>query len=323
MSEPLKFRSGRALAGKRIVVSGSSQGIGRAVALRLGQEGARVVVNGSGLGPGGREASERTLEALAGEIESLAGEAAFFVGSVADEEQAAGLIETAVSRFGGLDGLVNCAGIPEPQGASILEISPADWRAVVAVHLDGTLHCCRYAAPHLVAAGGGAIVNTSSHAHLGVYGGTAYAAAKGAINSLTWAIAADLRERGVRCNAICPGAKTRLSTGAEHEARIAGLEARGLLSPLLAQNSLNAPPPAGCASLYATLLSDAARKISGQIFSASGPYVGVFPQSEDRFLAYKQPSEPEAASEAARTAEVHGIWQIEELASILLEKLEE
>jgi NAD(P)-dependent dehydrogenase (short-subunit alcohol dehydrogenase family) len=291
---------------KRIVVTGSSQGIGRAVALRLGREGARVVVNGSGLGPGGRAASERTLAALAEEIEGVGGEAAWRVGSVADAEQASALIETAVVRFGGLDGLVNCAGIPEPAESSILEMSAGDWRRVVGVHLDGSFHCCRFAAPELVAAGGGAIVNTSSHAHLGVYGGTAYAAAKGGINSLTRAIAGELSERNVRCNAICPGAKTRLSTGPEHERKIADLEARGLLSPKLARGSLDAPPAEGCASLYAALLSDGTRAISGRIFSAAGPYVGDFPGSEERFLGYER-------SES-------GIWEVDDLVALLLEK---
>ena len=300
----------RLLAGKRIVVTGSSHGIGRAVALRIGREGGRVVVNGSGLGDGGQAASQRTLDALVEEIEAIGGSAVGFVGSVDEEDRAAELIETAISRFGGLDGLVNCAGVPEREGSSILTVSASDWRRVIGVHLDGTLHCCRHAAPHLVAGGGGSIVNTSSHAYLGVYGGTAYAASKGATNSLTRAIAAELRADGVRCNAICPGAKTRLSSGQAYAEKIADLEARGLLSAGLARGSLNAPPPEGCASLYAYLLSDAARPISGEIFSATGPYVGVFPKPEERMLAYK-------SSSSDREDGSDPIWELEELAEIL------
>ncbi len=302
------------LIGKRIVVAGSSQGIGRAVALRVAQEGGRVVVNGSGQGRGGRAESERVLGELVTEIETAGGEAAAYVGSVAAEAEAAALIDTAVSRWGGLDGLVNCAGIAEPPGSSILTVSPKDWRSVLEVHLDGTLYCCRAAAPHLVEAGGGSIVNTSSHAHLGIYGGTAYAAAKGAVNSLTLAIAAELAAEGVRCNAICPGAKTRLSTGEAYEAKIADLRARGLLSEQLAAGSLSPPGPEGCAALYAILLSEATQEITGRIFSAAGPYIGVFPAREETFLGYKSPDPGEAVDPPPT-------FQAEELAALLHEKL--
>lgn len=301
------------LSGKRIVVTGSSHGIGRAVARRLGQEGARVVVNASGQGQGGRAAAEPVLAELVAEIEADGGEALISIGSVADADAAKGLIETAVEGFGGLDALVNVAGIAGPHNNSIREISVEDWRHVVSVHLDGTFYCCRAAVPHLLEAGGGSIVNTSSHGHLGGYGGTAYGAAKGGINSLSFSLAADLRADGIRVNAICPGAKTRLSSGPEYEALIANLEARGMLSPELAKNSLNAPAPEGCAALYAYLVSDAAREITGELFSASGPYVGVFDRVDERMLGFRQP----AAGEAVDA----NVWSLEELADLVPRKL--
>jgi NAD(P)-dependent dehydrogenase (short-subunit alcohol dehydrogenase family) len=280
------------LDGKRIVVTGSSQGIGRAVALRVGREGGRVLVTGSGMGAGGRGATERALAAIVEEIETLGGEGASFVGSVAEDGVAREMIETAVARFGGLDGLVNCAGIPEPPGSSILDIEPGDWERVRSVHLEGTFHSCRHALPHLMTSGGGSLVNTSSHAHLGIYGGTAYGAAKGAINSLTWELAADLRDKNIRCNAICPGARTRISTGPDYEAQIERLESRGLLTREMAKASRQVPPPEGCASLYAYLLSDASAPISGEIFSATGGYVGVFARPTERMLMMKQGTSP-------------------------------
>ena len=88
---------------------------------------------------------------------------------------------------------------------------------------------CRAAAPHMVRQGSGAIVNTSSFAFLGDYGGTGYPGGKGGVNGLTLAIAAELKEHGVRANVVCPGAKTRLSTGPEYEDHIATLNRRGLL----------------------------------------------------------------------------------------------
>lgn len=287
------------LAGKVIVVSGSSHGIGRAVALRLAGEGAAVVVNGSGTGVGGPAESRNVLAQLLEEVESLPGDAFAYVGSVADDSAAKRLIESAVGQFGQLDGLVNCAGIAEPAGSSVEAISDEDWRRVRRVHLDGTFSCCRHALPYLIARGGGSIINTTSHAHLGIYGGSAYGASKGAINSLTWEVAADFSEQKVRCNAISPGARTRLSSGPDYEAQIEDLVARGLLSREMAAMSLNVAGPEGCASLYAFLISDAASEISGEIFSASGGYVGVFPKTQERLLAFKDADSPWALRELA------------------------
>jgi 3-oxoacyl-[acyl-carrier protein] reductase len=293
------------LAGKRIVVTGSSQGIGRAVALRIATEGGRVLVNGSGTGAGGRGASERSLAALVDEIEARGGEAIGFVGSVSEDAVARRMIETAVERFGGLDGLVNCAGIPEPSGSTILDIEPKDWERVRSVHLEGTFYCCRHAVGPLAAAGGGSIVNTSSHAFLGIYGGTAYGAAKGGINALTRELAADLREQRIRCNAICPGARTRLSSGPDFAAQIEALEARGLLSVEMARASRNVASADGCASLYAFLSSDAATGLSGEIFSATGGYVGVFDKPTERAIAMKADAAPWSLSELAELLSAH------------------
>lgn len=279
------------LDGRRIVVTGSSEGIGRAIALCLAQEGARVVVNASGQGSGGPDAAAERLEGLVAELRAAGGEGAACVGSVADPAAAEAIVGTAVETWGGLDGLVNCAGIPGKPANGIQEIDPDDWARVVAVHLDGTFLCSRAAIPHLRAAGGGAIVNTSSHGFLGMYGGSAYPAAKGAINSLTWCMATDLAEYGIRCNVVCPGAKTRLSTGPDYETLIRGLETRGILSEGLAEISLNSPPPEECAPIYAYLLSDASSGVNGRIFTASGPYVGLFPILEEKMVGARAPAE--------------------------------
>src|SRR5699024_10434612 len=132
------------------------------------------------------------------------------------------------------------------------------------------------AAPIMAKQKHGAIINTSSHAFLGMYGGTGYAAGKGATNSLTWAMAMDLKEHGVRVNAICPGAKTRLSTGDDYEELIKNLNQRGLLNDSLMDQSLNPPDPSYVAALYAYLVSDAAQDISGRLFWAAGGYLGMF-----------------------------------------------
>jgi 3-oxoacyl-[acyl-carrier protein] reductase len=260
------------------LVTGSSHGIGREVALALAAAGARVVVNGR---------SPAAAAAVAEEIAARGGTAVACAGDVADYSSAGALVERCVAEFGSIDVLVNCAGVPEPDGATILDLSESDWRRVVDVHLGGTFFCCRHAAPHMVAQRSGVILNTSSHSFLGTYAGVAYPAAKGGVTSLTFALAAELRGSGVRVNAVCPGAKTRLSTGPAYEQRIRALHARGILSDALRDASLVPPEPRFAAPIYAFLASDRASGITGRLFSATGGYLGVFARGSEKLLAIR------------------------------------
>lgn len=282
---------GSLLNGRAAVVAGSSRGIGRAVARALAAEGASVVVNG-------RDAD--ATRTVAGEIEAQGGRARAVPGSVADFACAGAVVDECVARFGGIDVLVNCAGIAEPAGSSILDAAPEDWQALLDTHLTATFNTCRHAAPHFVERGSGSIVNTGSHAFLGVYGGTGYPAGKGGTNALTAAIAAELREHGVRANTVCPGARTRLSTGPDYEARVRELHARGLLSDVARDASLSPPAPEHVAALYLYLASDLSAGITGRIFSGSGGYVGLFEREHETLVAF-------------RDAEREGAWQPAEL----------
>ena len=161
------------------------------------------------------------------------------------------------------------------------------FRDLLDAHLVTTFETCRAAAPKMVAQGGGAIINTSSFAFLGDYGGTGYPAGKGGVNGLTMAIAAELKEHGVRANVVCPGAKTRLSTGPEYEAHIAGLNRRGLLDDVSAQAALDAPPPEYAAPIYAYLASDQAKDVTGRIFIAAGGFVGEFARQTPGIIGYR------------------------------------
>lgn len=295
---------GPSLAGLAAVVTGSSSGIGRAVALALAGQGARVVVNGR---PDGGDRS-RGADGLVREIAAAGGEAVAVAGSVARFDEAGRLIEACLDAFGSLDALVNCAGVPEPDGSSILDIAPEAWRELIDVHLTGTFHCCRHAAPRMAAQGSGSIVNTSSHSALGLYGGTGYPAAKGGTQSLTLALASELRGAGVRVNAVCPGARTRLNAGPAYARRIADLHARGILDDTLRDASLDPPDPRYVGAIYAFLAGPASRGISGRIFSASGGYVGVFEPARERLLAFRDhrvagPWTVDALSEALRAPE--------------------
>lgn len=288
------------LSNRAAVVTGSSRGIGRAVAHALAAAGARVVVNGR---------DEAAVHEATEELRAAGHEATGFAGDASEFDVAGALIEACVRDHGGVDVLVNCAGVAEPPGRSILDLEPADWRRLIAVHLTSVFNTCRHAAPLMKAAGRGAIVNTSSHAALGHYGGTGYPAGKGGVNSLGFALAAELREHGVRVNTVCPGARTRLSSGDEYERHIERLHARGLVSDGVRTASLAAPGPEHVAPLYAWLASDAAAGVTGRLFSASGGYVGVFAPASESLLAY-------------RDACAEGPWPVDALAAVLRAKLE-
>jgi NAD(P)-dependent dehydrogenase (short-subunit alcohol dehydrogenase family) len=266
------------LAGRGAVVVGGSRGVGRAVANLLGNLGAGVVVNGRHA-----DAAQETAAAIAAEGHR----AVALAGSPADEKTAQELVDACAVEYGAVDILINCAGVAEPPGSSILSISSAEFRALLDAHLCTVFESCRAAAPKMVAQGGGAIVNTSSFAFLGDYGGTGYPAGKGAVNGLTLAIAAELKEHGVRANVVCPGAKTRISTGPDYELQMADLHRRGLLDEATMRAALDPPPAEYVAPTYAYLVSDLAKHITGQIFVAAGGFVGRFERSVSTMLGYR------------------------------------
>jgi NAD(P)-dependent dehydrogenase (short-subunit alcohol dehydrogenase family) len=264
---------GRELTGA--VVVGGSRGIGLAVAELLAADGVGVVING------------RDDVAVDEAVTRVGGRAIGFPGSPADPKTAHALIAKCVSEFGGIDTLINCAGTAEPAGSSILNVTSGQFRDLLDAHLGTVFETCRAAAPKMVAQGGGAIVNTSSFAFLGDYGGTGYPAGKGAVNGLTLAIAAELKTERVRANVVCPGARTRLSTGADYEAQIVDLHQRGLLDEVSMQGALDAAPPEYAATVYAYLASDLAKDVTGQIFIAAGGFVGRFGRQTPSIVAYR------------------------------------
>lgn len=266
------------LAGFGIVVAGGSRGIGAAISAKLAECGAGVVVNG-------RDADAAATTVAA--ITEAGGRAVAHAGSAADGSVAEQLIALCENEFGAIDALVNCAGTAEPPGSSILDVTTEQFRELIDVHLGTVFATCRAAAPKMVARGRGSIVNTSSFAFLGDYGGTGYPAGKGAVNALTMALAAELAEHGVRANVVCPGAKTRLSTGAEYEEQITTLRRRGMLDEVSAQGALDAAPPEYVAPMYAYLCSDLASAVTGQIFIAAGGFVGRFDRPAPSLLGYR------------------------------------
>jgi len=270
MSEPESMRAA--------VVIGGTRGIGFEVAAKLAGAGAGVVVNGR---------DESAVDEAVTTLREAGHRAVGVAGSAAEDAVAERAMRTCVETFGALDVLVNCAGTAEPEGSSILNVSTAQWRSLLDAHLTTAFATCRAAAPLMVAQGGGSIVNTSSFAYLGDYGGTGYAAGKGAVTSLTLAVAAELKEHGVRANVVCPGARTRLSSGSGYETKIRELHQRGLLDEMSMRGALDAPPAEYAAQLYLFLAGPRAREVTGQIFIAAGNFVGRFDRPTPSILGYR------------------------------------
>lgn len=279
------------LAGKRAVLTGATRGIGLAVAHAFVAEGAMVVVNGRD-----PVAVENAVE----ELSEAGGIALGVAGSAADPDVVEEMAAFARSSFGGVDVLVNCAGTAEPEGSSILDIGVEDWHALLDAHLTSTFLTCRAFVPEMVARGGGTVVNTGSHAFTGMYGGTGYAAGKGGVISLTYALAAELVEHRVRVNAVCPGARTRLSTGEAYERTIAGLHERGLIDETVRDASLAPAPPEHVAALYVYLASNRSAPGTGRVLAGAGGYLGAFDPPQERMLDW-------------RDAAVHPPWTAAEI----------
>lgn len=177
------------------LVTGGSSGLGRAIVTALAHAGVAVAFT--------YRANAASAQSLVDEL-SPARSLIALPGSVDSEADVARFIAEAVARFGRLDILVNNAGII--RDSLVLRMRPEDWQAVIETDLTGALRCCRHAIPHLLAAGGGRIINIASVAGVvGSAGQANYSAAKAGLIGLTEALARELAPRGVTVNAVAPG----------------------------------------------------------------------------------------------------------------------
>lgn len=182
---------------KVAIVTGGGSGIGRASVELLAREGARVVI---------AEYNEQTGHAAQQAVVSAGGQAIFVPTDVSSEEQMRALVEVAIRTYGKIDVLHNNVGGSTLNDGPITKVSNDEFWLKMRVDVFGTWLGCRLAIPHMIENGGGSIVNmTSVNALIGVKGRNAYAAAKGAVSSLTRALAVEYAEYGIRVNCIAPG----------------------------------------------------------------------------------------------------------------------
>ena len=247
------------LTGRAAVVSGGSSGMGAAICARLSQAGAAVVV-------GGRDAQR--AEAVVEAITTAGGAAVASLGDVGHPATASRAMTVAVDAFGGVDIVVNAAGVIHR--ADAVGTSDDDWRRVMSANVDGVFYFSR-AAVTAMRGRGGAIVNISSTCGLvGSAAMAAYCAAKGAVTNLTRAMALDHAGEGIRINAVCPGA---IDTPMLRSGRAPGTD----MASVLEQNRADIPEgripePEEVADLVVYLCTDRARHINGANIAIDGGY---------------------------------------------------
>ena len=267
------------LKDKVAIVTGGGRGIGRAAALALAREGARVLVNDLGCSPEGEERAEPCAEEVVAEIREQGGTAEADRSNVAIPEAAQALVERASSTWGSLDILVNNAGIG--MDAQLHRLDAAQWQRTVNVQLNGSFYCLRAASRLMKKAGAGSIINTTSLAGLrGNYGQAHGSAAAAGVIGLTRSASIELQKYGVRVNAIAPVAKTRLTEGLPMFADVDSMRAEHI------------------APVHVFLASELSREVTGVVVCAAGGRLSVFRLVE---------------SLGALKEEEGGVWSAEEI----------
>ena len=286
------------LDGKVAIVTGAGRGIGRGEALELARGGARVVVN---------ELDPDVGQSVVEEIEALGGEAVLDTGDCSEKDTARSLISTALDTWGRLDALVNNAGILRDR--TVAKMSVEEWDAVIKVHLRGhflpTHFACAHwkeAAANTAGAGttGRIVCTASSSGLLGNFGQANYGAAKAGIAAFSTIVAMEMARYGVRCNAIAPAARTRMTEGAYGRVGVGGPGGAGAYGQVGSggaggaggatdtdadtdtdtdtdtEEAFDFWHPDNVAPMVAYLCSDAAGTISGKVFGVQGDAVELY-----------------------------------------------
>lgn len=293
---------GDRLKGKVAVVTGAGRGIGRGIAILMASEGAKVVVNDLGGAVDGSGAAQNVADEVVTEIRTVGGEAVTNYDSVTTVEGGENIIKTAVDSFGKLDILVNNAGILRDR--MIFNMSSEEWDTVIKVHLYGVFNCTKPACILFRQQKGGRIISMSSTSGLiGNSGQANYGAAKAGIAGFTRVIARDMGRYGVTCNAIAPGASTRMTMSDEVLASYKIRAEKGVTGGGGAQSPVSIPKimePDDVAPIVVYLATDAAADINGQAFGSSGGTISLYQNPEPKKSIHKD-----------------GRWTIDELDRIM------
>lgn len=256
--------------GRVVIVTGAGNGLGRAYALGLAAEGAKVVVNDLGVGTHGEAGETKgAAERVVDEIRAAGGEAVANMDDVADWDAGKRIVSTALDAFGRLDAVVNNAGFVRDR--MFVSATPEEWDAVLRVHLRGHFCTSRHAVDHWRArqkAGekvDARIINTTSGAGLqGSIGQSAYSAAKAGIAALTLVQAAELGRYGITANALAPNARTRMTMTAFADTMTS-----------LQQAAFDPYAPENTAPLVAWLASAHSAHVTGQVFEPFGGTIRI------------------------------------------------
>ncbi len=250
------------LKDKVVVITGGAAGIGAATARLCAQEGARVVTFDIDVANG-------TM--VQDDIRQSGGDALFVRIDITNEESVKAGITAAVTRHGKIDSMVNIAGGSATTDAPVDQVDMALWDKTIDLNLKGTLLCCRHAVPHLIANGGGTIINTASWAALSGFRKHIYVASKGGVVAMTRALAGDYAKDNIRANVVCPGG---VMTERSRQRYGAAAAAAGSPEAKQAQDSSKYPFFRGeaidIAYINVFLISDESRMITGATIQADG-----------------------------------------------------
>ncbi|MCL2409057.1 MAG: SDR family NAD(P)-dependent oxidoreductase [Oscillospiraceae bacterium] len=314
---------GNLLNGKVAIVTGSGQGVGRAVALSLAEEGAKVVTNNRGplkkntanqldearlakLTPEQLEWYNTEIEKYTGDAETTAaairaagGEASACYGNIADFDEAKRIVDFAAETYGSVDIIVNVAGAFG--FAPVEKISEELWDTVNAVKPKGYFNMIRHAVPYMRKKGWGRIINCSSPAFLGGDIRQAeYCTANAGVLGLTWALACELADDNITSNAFAPGAKTRASVDMELFDKVVEKDETSTKSGIPIVTYDGTEPPELFAPFITYLATDAAKDINGSVFMTFGG--SIMRYSNPAVVAMMQNPEGWTVEEVIKTA---------------------
>ena len=273
------------LEGKAGIVTGAGRGIGRAIALLMAKEGAKVIVNDLGAGREGQATADQSAAQVVEEIKKAGGTAIANADSVSNYASAGNMVRQCAETWGKIDFVVNTAGMLRER--MIWNMTEEDFDLVIGVHLKGTWNMCTHAIKMMRGARHGRIVNFSSDAFKGSIGQCNYAAAKAGVIGLTRTIAREAGQYGITANAMCPFAATRMTV---NDAVIANWKRRvesGILSQKEFEARMAMPGPEFIAPMVAYLCTDAAKDVNGQIIHAEKGHYHTYYYGEVKRSIFK------------------------------------